>query len=258
MKTELAFQNEQNRIEASALFPKEPRTSEVILIGEDAAEMQAAARVDDYETQVLEGVVAQTHELEAWLKMKVRNELIGQIVHPSEAGINISNVAAIVQAEMLAEEASHYENSHRLQNVEIPLAQMREAPVTTSAYPFNYWQKDVDNLYVRVGVSDQMVENFDTVKTSGEDWAYDLAEELIDILHDEAKDEAIAILRQQKEDLEREKREADARSAELEARIHLLERDLDDSKREIDDRDIALFDREMTDHLTEEAKELAQ
>jgi len=258
------FSHKQTLAERDALHPTEPTTDEVIILGEDAypsrTELIPVSQEQLLERNPNSGFYAAVQELDGWLLFKVKNELVGQIFDPHSTdrqSVNIAAVATTLQAEIAAEKAKHSESAAKLENETIPSAGMRTEPEMNSKNPYIYWQKDVENLWERVEVHMNMVEYIDAFEGTGEDWLYDLSEQYIARAREGARDEAIQILLQQREELEEKKRHDAERIEQLEAKLGVLTAEKEQAQAELQERDMQLLDDELVTHLTEEAEKLA-
>lgn len=255
--------NTQTLVERDALHPTQPTTDEIIIRGEDAYPTRTEGIVTSMEVspESIEdkGFKAATDELDGWLLFKVKKELVDQVFKngTEHSAVNIESVASVIKLEVAAEKEKHFQDAQLLENSTIPKATQRTEPNFMTNHPYNYWQKDVDNLWSRVEVHMQMVSYIDAFEQTGEDWLYDLSESYIKRARTTARDEAITILLEQKEALEAHQKIDSARISELEDSIELLTIERTDAKIQIEDRDLQLHEYEMIDHLTENAKQLA-
>lgn len=270
MMTERAI-NTQPLMERDVLpssYPASPTTEEIIILGYDAYPTQtethltaANQKIELTKDQISEkriedGTIATLHELDSWISFKVKNALVDQIFTGPNAGenedvekntLNITSIADMLRAELMIERDKHYQTARQLENVSIPSAQMRSGPELNSKNPFIYWQDDVDNLLDRVDVHDTMVEYIDTLGLDESDNFRNFTEIYIARTHDRAREEVIEILLNQKKELESRQLQDTERIKELEDTLDLLI-----------DQNVETLGSEIVEHLTQQAKDLAQ
>lgn len=257
------FTNTQALAERDVLSVPRPTTDEVIILGEDTyetpAEAQANATEADTPTAENQAYLSTVQELDSWLVMKVKNELVAQVFKGGieDGAVNISNVASMLQKEIMLEKDKHFQAAIYLENDVIPHAGLRLQANLVSSAPYTYWKNDITNLWNRVEVHQQMVSYVEKLEQTGNDWAYDLSENYIIRTRNEAREEALSILLQQKEELELRKKADDDRIAKLEGAIEQLAGELNLANDKITQRDMQILDNEMTRHLQKEGIELA-
>jgi len=263
--------NTQTLVERDALYPSEPTTDEVIILGNNSypTKTEALPVLIDSTAEYPErgSFFSAVQELDGWLLFKVKTELVSQIytgITPEATAegveansINISKVATILESELISEKAKHEFAAQELENDIIPVAQIRTLPDQNSGNPYKYWQKDIDNLYDRVEVHNRMSAYIDAFQNGGEDTLYEATEQYIERMYDMARNEVISILRQKKHELEAHHLEDERHIHELEGSLKQLTGERDKALEQVQERDMQMLDHELIDHLTQEAKDLA-
>lgn len=201
--------------------PSEPTTEDVVILGENAAdtadsrelttedvvvlgeneyslpfELPVQGEKPTLEERVDWGLQSSKHGFDSWLLIKVKDELTVQLFQGGldGASIDTTRIAAMLEEEIIAEQARHAEDAERLQEELIPAAELRDKPDYTAGHSFVYWQEDVENLRERKMVHSGMASFIASMPRSGEDWALDLAQGYVDRAKESAEVTARALL----------------------------------------------------------------
>lgn len=249
------IQTTQPSMEYSAVYPTGPifdDDGEAIVRSENAISEQYGDTLETETTReghVNEGTTVALDALDAWLEFKVRNELVAQIFknEVDEGLVNIADVTRVISAEMELEREKHQMSVTHIRTVVIPRAEKRNQPTFSDSTA--YWKKDLDNLEARATIHQDMVGYIHAIQNTGEDALHSLAEEYIGRTITEARDEALAILVEQKQSLEAQNTEDTERIAALEETIRMLQAELADATQQIQERDTALLDYELEAQL---------
>lgn len=257
--------------EKAALFPKSPVVFEGtstdtdeftippnILIGEDSLETS----LDPYEAQVATIFEKEKENFHALVDFKVKSELVAQLFksHPegiAKGSINLTEVQSLVATLVAHDRDINNEHAQTMDNKIIPQARNRfEVPITPTQGVTPYLEKDVPILEAREDAYVLMTNYLHEYGSVSQDEYRDRTEAIVARLLPEARQEAINILKEQRELLLAQAKEADKK-------IGALEQELGIAKAETEGRDIEMYDKEMeahlaeVDHLTDEAKKLA-
>ena len=271
----------QTLLERDALSPSAPEpertTDDVIIRGVDTYKEELLEKIEDsYDEQVEALFTQEVTDFHTLLDFKVKGEIVAQLFKARPEGvangsINLTEVRAVLTNHIAQAMESNNHQAQYIDNVAIPKARTRfEAPVKTIPGDIHYLNKDIPLLEAREDSYMKMVEYLNVLQPSTVDDSYDLAEAYIARILPEARQEAIDILKLQKEQAEAEKKKAEAAQQKAELKIEQLETTIDtlqvelaETREEVAQRDVQMFDAEMEDHLstvddlTEEAKRLA-
>lgn len=227
----------------------DPTTSEVIILGEDVLGEQQNEK--SYEELLQEGLESELRAFDSWLSWKVKNELIAQIyngIGVEDRQINLRSISDVVYGEILSEKDKHLQNAAHIENEIIPLAHTRRTPRFDDAN--YYWAKDIPNLEARSEIHYAVSSRIGEIEAEGDDGLYDLTENYIQRMILIAQDEVLAIVTQQKQELEQHNQENIAKINELQGAIGILKTQLEQTHEQLDDRDMALLDQELTLYAT--------
>lgn len=229
--------------------PKNLRTSEVIILGEDAVEHAIESRTNEsFEARLEKGLHNQKQELDRWLAWHVKNELVVQIIKERSATkpINITLAHDLVARELLLEKNRHLQGHLTIENDIIPAAMSRTEMPVAFRKGTDYWLKDIDNLHVRSGVHETMASYIGAIEATGEDGLYDLTEKYIQRVLPTAREEALTTLLQEQARLKDQAYYHESLITELKHVIGGLES-------EIEKRDIQLYDQSLELHMAKHA-----
>lgn len=214
----------QTLAERDALYPssvEEVTTSDVILISEDAAETTPEDKVEEkYEDKVERTLNDKKHEYNFVLNFRVKNELIKQIFNDIDVdtgAINIDAVAQVIKKEVTAIKDEHFQSALYVENTLLPAAHVSQQIGISQYSP-----RDVENLSVRADAHLAMIEYIEQNAPSNSDGYTELSEAKIRELLPVARDEALAILIQQREEFERQERVAEERRQRIDRAIRTL------------------------------------
>jgi hypothetical protein len=246
----MAYQAELHQVtnnngENFALGPNILTTSDVISISEDSIET-APPEKNTTEEKIELAARAELDVLDSFLSYSVRKELTEQMylsLGKDDALINIRQVAAVISKDLEGQLTSHKQGEMLLESRMIPKATAIVAPVKNSN-AHSYYRRDVENLQMRAAVHSELADRIETVLSSGSEGMYDLTEIYIERTIADARKDVLDILVKQKQEL-------DVQNKALEAQIKQV-------NGELAERDLLLYDNEMTEHLTDEARNLAR
>jgi hypothetical protein len=229
--------------------------------GEDVVPVRTEVTPILFEQEVKKGdtnsLRLAVRELDDWLVFRVKNELITQIYtgivndapDKEDHGLNIQSVSAVLQEVIASEGKRHYEEKMSLELTQIPSAEMRNMPGTSSKVGTDYWKKDVENLWSRYETHEQMGTYIDQLQAVGAEGMYDLAEGYIERTLERARTEVVSILRQQKDELQSKVVQGAARIQQLEQSLEHLTGAYAQALEQVHDRDMQLLDYEADAHL---------
>lgn len=277
--------NTQPLMERDALSPSEPATDEIVVLGYDSHPIRTEVLpvVPGQEKQLTpeekrnmridHDAKAMMREFDGWLQFKVKTELVSQIFKglkkvdsEQEAEeneglteqeiadkdiekkyIDITKIAAIISTEVTEFSNTHYQSARGLENEIIPEAEMRDSPVLDSKNPSIYWKKDVSNLFERVDVHDEIVARIELLGVKDPEVMDAFVDAYIARANEDARDEVIKILLQQKNDLESQGIKQAKKIKELEDTLDLLVEQTTDT-----------LEDEFVSHLADAARSIAR
>ena len=244
------FQPILNSSERDEPFPTETTdTNPNITRGDNVTNLNEARQ--NYSPEIQAAVASEISELESWLSVKVKNELVAQIytsVGNEESGINITSIKETLASELAAEKAKNLNQAAFLYS-RIPLASARKELNPTSVH--DYGVKDVAILQRRIDVHREVITTIKAVESTGDQGLYDLAEVYVQEVQLEARDEVLSILNQQKKELEVRNTSNEAKIVELEAVIGTLQTEIEFAHEQLEDRDMALLDNQLETNTQE-------
>lgn len=270
MTEQALLSRQQSNPEQAALFPSvtdkpELTTDDVIFPSEDKAPNLIETKETSYEDLVKNGLSSAVKSFEVGLGFKVKSELVAQFFDKefidkeslTTGEIDLERVSTLIQTEMEREVANNFENAQFLENQKIPQANIRLDTVRASEGPevIKKFEKDIERLYARVEISTSIAEKLETELTElhNSDGEFELAEAYVNRLKDQAREEAIAILIGQNNDLLK-------RQEAIQERINILKGEQIEAQPEpafIEPQQEMVAQETLIHQLTEKAKSLA-
>ncbi len=271
MTEQALLSRQQSNTEKDALFPTSPAnpeltTDDVIFPSEDRAPSAPEdEETPSYDDLVKNGLLSAEKTFEVALGFKVKNELVAQFFDKefidkeslTTGEIDLRRVSILIQAEIEREVANNFENAQYLENSAIPKANIRLANVRTSEGPevSKKFEKDIERLYARVEISTGIAERLESKLTElhNSDSKIELAETYVRRLKNQARNEAIAILVGQSEELSK-------RQEVIQERISVLKGELLEDQPEqtvVEPQQETIAQETIIHQLTEKAKSLA-
>jgi hypothetical protein len=210
-------------------------TADVIILGEDNVEQQTPTQ-----EQVERYVGKELSLVDSWLQLKVKNELVVQLYRGLENvdfEIDTKAVGDVISSELTHEREKNLDQALHVHTL-IPYAAIN---AETPNGPDEYGHRDVQNLQRRIDVHHNVIDHIKAIEATGEDGLKELAVNYIEQTKDQARNEVIGVLMQQKKELE----VSDQTNT---LRIKQLEAALEQANEQILDRDMQLLDQELTIH----------
>ena len=269
-RTTMAYQREYQPIlptrQRESSFPAVTNTGEVIILAENATTTSTEQEVQQKNTKetLFEATTSVFKDLDGWLALKVKNELVTQIytsIGNEDLGINIAGVKDAISNELTKEKKINLDQAAHIDDILSDTA-MQAGSIRKGNY---YSAKDVDNLHMRVHVYHEVVALIEAIESTGDEGAYHLAESYIQQTQLAARNEVLNILNQQKAELEERNTSNEAKIVELQGVISTLKGEIEHTRgklkerdEQLEDRDMKLLDNELVQHLTSKAQELAR
>jgi len=204
MMTKRQLAPQQLTVEQEAPSPSKPITNpEIVPSVNEAKSVEGSGPIPLPETYLEDGVNREINSLENWLRIKVKDNLIGQIIRGefTSGVVNLKQVYDTVHGQLEFDSARHFQEAQSLELDRIPRHLLKK-PKETDSDNYAFWQQHTDNLYAHAEIHQEVQKHIDRIKDTGEDSLYDLAEHFVGEMFEAAKDEAIAILRKRQKDLE--------------------------------------------------------
>ena len=174
-----------------------PRTTgDVVFPSSDQFEVKKS-----HEQIVQEGIEIEARLFEAWLSMRVKDELVAQVIKNARDikwQVDVKPIIEIVTKELRLQKDRSFQAATDLENRVIPLAMTRSEFIAGD--PNFYTQDDVDSLYARIEIYMSAAETAAAVEATGDQGLHDLSTEYATLLLPDAKNEALAVLLQQRQD----------------------------------------------------------
>ena len=254
-----------NSSERNSSDLSEPRTNtnDRIILGENSAAEHEVPKKDTEEI-LAQATLSEFRDLDGWLALKVKSELVTQIytnLGSEDEGINIADTQDVLSKELALEKLKNLKQAKSLEDM-IPTVVMKQRSLRGGT---DYSVKDIDNLQMRIHIHHEVVTLIDALESTGDEGLYNLAETYIKQTQLDAQNQVLNILNQQKAELVMSKVSDEEKIAELQDVIGSLENEIEHINGKVKERDdqivdldMNLLDNELVDHLTREAQDIAR